>query len=71
MEEAMRSEFIVLEGDKHVVHSDVCKCSKRFRDSYCAYGFTKDAIIENMNPFNEKMDIVFAPCAERKLKTFL
>lgn len=67
----MRSEFIVLVGEKDVVHSDVCKCSKRFRDSYCAYGFTKEQIIESMNPCDKKMDIVFAPCAERKLKTFL
>lgn len=63
----MNNEFIVLQGSKLVVHSDRCKCSKRIRNSFCAYGATKEDVINDIKSLYESLSIKFAPCAENKL----
>lgn len=66
----MQTEFVVLKGSKLVVHSDKCKCSKRLRDSFCAYGTNKEEILYDI-PFKDlNLAIEFAPCAEKKLELF-
>lgn len=65
----MQTEFIVLKGSKLVVHSDKCKCSKRMKESFCAYGTNREQIIYEIDPFNDVgLPIEFAPCAEKKLE---
>lgn len=63
----MNNEFIVLQGSKLVVHSDKCKCSKRIRNSFCAYGATKEDVINDIKSLYQSLTINFAPCAENKL----
>lgn len=63
----MNTEYVVLKGRKLVVHADKCKCAKRTRESFCAYGSTREEITYDINPFRESMEIEFAPCALKKL----
>ena len=63
----MTNEFIVLQGSKLVVHTDKCKCSKRIKNSFCAYGYTKQEVINDIKSLYESLSIKFALCAENKL----
>jgi hypothetical protein len=69
----MHSEYVVLKGKKLVVHADKCKCAKRIRDSFVAYGFSREEVssylIDCMG-FEHNLEIDFAPCALKKLANY-
>ena len=63
----MQNEFIVIKGNKAVVHSDKCKCTKRSGIQLCVYGYTKEEILEGCLGMN-KDSVQFAKCAEVKIE---
>lgn len=63
------SEYLVHKGKKFVVHTNKCRCVKNKMDeTFNAYGMKKEDIIYDIDPFDDlKIEIAFAPCAEKHL----